>query len=134
MPRQPAADDFEAIRVRMRELRRECDEAEAAGKNPQTEIRFAEVQMIQAFGLLVERVANALNNRLTAIIGFSDLLRERLQPDDLTLADVLQIHENAKQSANLLRELSSVIAAYRDGAPVRVRDMGRLAEEDRSNA
>ena len=130
VPRQPAADDFEAIRARVRELRRECDEAEATEKNPQTEIRFAEVQMIQAFGLLVERVSNALNNRLTAIIGFSDLLRERLQADDLTLADVLQIHESAKQSANLLRELSSVIAAYRDGAPVRVRDMGRLAEEE----
>jgi signal transduction histidine kinase len=134
VPRQPAADDFEAIRARVRELRRECDEAEAAEKTPQTEIRFAEVQMIQAFALLVKRVSNALNNRLTAIIGFSDLLLERLQPHDLTFADVLQINQNAKQSANLLRELSSVIAAYRDGAPVRVRDMGRLAEEDRSNA
>lgn len=69
------------------------------------EMQFAQSQKMQALGQLAGGVAHDFNNMLTAIIGFCDLLLHRHHEGDQTFADVMQINQNAKRAARLVRQL-----------------------------
>jgi signal transduction histidine kinase len=70
-----------------------------------TEERMQEVVRLEAIGRLAGGIAHDLNNMLVAILGFSDLLGQSMEPDDPRLADVRQINEAADRCAELTRQL-----------------------------
>ncbi len=69
------------------------------------EAQFAQSQKMQAVGQLAGGVAHDFNNLLTAMIGFCDLLLLRFRPGDPSFADIMQVQQNAKRAANLVRQL-----------------------------
>jgi PAS domain S-box-containing protein len=71
----------------------------------QTEQRFQEVLRLEAVGQLAGGIAHDLNNMLSAILGFSDMLANSLGPDDIRRKDVDQITQAASRSASLTRQL-----------------------------
>jgi PAS domain S-box-containing protein len=70
-----------------------------------TEERLQEVLRLEAIGRLAGGIAHDLNNMLTAIMGFSDLLAQSLEPLDTRRGDVDQIFRAAERSAGLTRQL-----------------------------
>ena len=70
-----------------------------------TEAHLQESLRLEAVGRLAGGIAHDLNNMLAAILGFSDLLTQSLEPDDPRAADVEQITRAAARSAGLTRQL-----------------------------
>ena len=62
-------------------------------------------QKMEAIGRLAGGVAHDFNNLLTAIIGYTDLLTERLDPADQNARDVAEIRKAADRAAALTRQL-----------------------------
>ncbi len=69
------------------------------------ETQFAQSQKMQAVGQLAGGIAHGVNNLLTAMIGFCDLLLVRHRPGDQSFADIMQVKQNANRAANLVRQL-----------------------------
>src|SRR5262249_51052219 len=69
------------------------------------EAQFSQAQKMQAVGQLAGGVAHDFNNLLTAMIGFFDLLLQQHGPGDRSFPDIMQIKQNAKRAANLVRQL-----------------------------
>ncbi|HUV32942.1 MAG TPA: response regulator, partial [Devosiaceae bacterium] len=102
-----------------RSVRLYISNVENAGDSPETAIvyaldtteqrlleqQFAQSQKMQAVGQLAGGVAHDLNNVLTAIIGFSDLLLINLRPADPSFKDIMEIKQNANRAAGLVRQL-----------------------------
>ena len=60
---------------------------------------------MEAIGRLAGGVAHDFNNLLTAIIGYADLITERLDPADPTAREVGEIRQAADRAAALTRQL-----------------------------
>lgn len=102
-----------------RSVRLYLSSVENAGDSPETAIlytldtteqrvleqQFAQSQKMQAVGQLAGGVAHDLNNVLTAIIGFSDLLLINHRPADPSFKDIMEIKQNANRAAGLVRQL-----------------------------
>ncbi|MDR1908159.1 MAG: response regulator, partial [Holosporales bacterium] len=69
------------------------------------EQQFIQAQKTQAVGQLAGGIAHDFNNLLTAIIGFSDMLLQRIVPNDPSYADIMQIKQNANRASNLVKQL-----------------------------
>lgn len=69
------------------------------------ELQFAQAQRMQAMGQLAGGIAHDFNNILTAMIGFCDLLLQKLTPGDSYYADIVQIRQTAVGAADLVRQL-----------------------------
>ena len=69
----------------------------------ETEMR--QLQKIEAIGRLAGGVAHDFNNVLTVVIGRSQLLLSRCQPDDPAYQDLDQIESTAQRAAGLTRQL-----------------------------
>jgi two-component system cell cycle sensor histidine kinase/response regulator CckA len=69
------------------------------------EQQFIQSQKMQSVGQLAGGIAHDFNNLLTAMIGFCDLLLQRYTQSDPSYNDVIQIRQNAKRAANLVRQL-----------------------------
>ncbi len=67
--------------------------------------QLRQAQKMEAIGRLAGGVAHDFNNILTAIIGYTDLIAERLDPTDLTARDVSEIRKAADRAAALTRQL-----------------------------
>jgi len=68
------------------------------------EVQFAQSQKMQAIGQLAGGIAHDINNVLTVIIGFSDLLLAN-SAGDPAFHDLNEIKANANRAANLVRQL-----------------------------
>jgi two-component system cell cycle sensor histidine kinase/response regulator CckA len=71
----------------------------------QTEERMQEVLRLEAIGKLAGGIAHDLNNMLTAIVGFSDLVAQSMGSLDARRSDVDQIIRAAGRAAGLTRQL-----------------------------
>jgi signal transduction histidine kinase len=71
------------------------------------EEQLRHAQKMEAIGRLAGGVAHDFNNILTAIIGYTDLIAERLDPDDATAHDVAEIRHAADRAAGFTRQLLS---------------------------
>jgi two-component system, cell cycle sensor histidine kinase and response regulator CckA len=68
------------------------------------EERLLQAQRMDAVGHLAGGVAHEINNMMTAVLGFSALLLDRLDGDERA-ADVRQIHRAAERAAGITRQL-----------------------------
>ena len=62
---------------------------------------------MEAVGKLSGGIAHDFNNMLLPIIGYSDMILERLKPDDPSVIELMEIHRAATQAAALTRQLLS---------------------------
>jgi nitrogen-specific signal transduction histidine kinase/CheY-like chemotaxis protein len=82
------------------------DRAQARRGHPaQRESEMRQLQKIEAIGRLAGGVAHDFNNVLTVVIGRSQLMLSRYQPDDPAYQDLEQIESTAQRAASLTRQL-----------------------------
>ena len=67
--------------------------------------QLRQAQKMEAIGRLAGGVAHDFNNLLTAIIGYTDLIAERLDPEEATALDVREIRRAADRATALTRQL-----------------------------
>ena len=71
----------------------------------QLEQRYLQAQKMEAIGRLAGGVAHDFNNLLTAILGYADILRDRVDAKSEESADVGEIRRAAERAARLTRQL-----------------------------
>jgi two-component system, cell cycle sensor histidine kinase and response regulator CckA len=69
------------------------------------EEQLRHAQKMEAIGRLAGGVAHDFNNLLTAVVGYADMIAERLDPEDLTARDVAEIRRAADRATALTRQL-----------------------------
>ncbi len=88
------------------------------------EERLIQVQRMDAVGQLAGGVAHEINNMMTAVLGFSELLLNQLRASDPARADVTQIRKAAGRAAMITGQLLA-FSRQRPLEP-RVLDLNRL--------
>ncbi len=69
------------------------------------QVQLAQAEKLAAIGELLSGVAHELNNPLTTIIGFSDLLQEEPSVPEPVRADLERISRQAKRSSRIVQSL-----------------------------
>ncbi len=69
------------------------------------EEQLRQAQKMDAIGRLAGGVAHDFNNMLSVIIGHAEILREDMEKTGLATTNLEQIHDAAKRSANLTKQL-----------------------------
>ena len=112
---------------------------EDISKEKKLEAQLIQAQKMEAIGRLAGGVAHDFNNRLTAIIGYSDLILEKLEADDPIRNDMGVIIQSADRAASLTRQLLAfsrkqilqpIVLDLNDLITQLVKMLGRLIGED----
>ena len=69
------------------------------------EAQYQQAQKMEAVGRLAGGVAHDFNNMLTAILGYCELLLDKLEPGSALAADVTEIQQAGTAAAGLTRQL-----------------------------
>jgi PAS domain S-box-containing protein len=69
------------------------------------ESQLIQAQKMESVGRLAGGVAHDFNNMLSVILGYADLIKSRLSPDDPLLKDILAIERAAGHSRDVTRQL-----------------------------
>ncbi len=69
------------------------------------ELQFRQAQKMESIGRLAGGVAHDFNNMLSVILGYSELLLSKLNPEDKIYRDIQEIHAAGKRSASLTTQL-----------------------------
>lgn len=110
----PAHDEHRTVGLLLT-ARDVTDERSAAEEREKLQHELAQGQRMQAVGRLVSGVAHELNNPLTAIIAFTEQLKDEEQ--DLERQQMLaMVHQQALRSRDIVRDLLAVVRK-REGRP-----------------
>ena len=71
----------------------------------QLEQQFLQAQKMEAVGRLAAGLAHDFNNMLGVIIGYADIARERLDPDQAAQKHLAEIRKASERAAGLVRQL-----------------------------
>lgn len=74
-------------------------------KQEKTEAQLRQAQKMESVARLAGGVAHDFNNMLSIIIGFSEMVKEKLNPNDPLCHDMQEILTAARKSADLTRQL-----------------------------
>ncbi|MDY7040635.1 MAG: ATP-binding protein, partial [Chloroflexota bacterium] len=82
-----------------------------------TEQRRLQAQLLQsgrlsAVGQLISGVAHELNNPLTSIMGYAELVQREASANEALKADLQKIYEQAERSAHIVRKLLTFARQY----------------------
>ncbi len=69
------------------------------------EEQLRHAQKMEAIGRLAGGVAHDFNNLLTAVVGYADLIGERIEPEDPTARDIGEIRKAADRATALTKQL-----------------------------
>src|SRR5262249_5189999 len=86
-------------------VRRALTEAKEQLEHRKLEARLVQSQKMQVVGQLAGGVAHDFNNILSVIIGYADLMRHKLKPDDPLHHHAEEIRHAATRAAALTRQL-----------------------------
>ena len=97
----------------------------------QREAEVAESRRLESVGRLAGGVAHDFNNLMTAVMGYSELIRATLEPGDPRAADLAEVEKAAARAGELTQQLLA-FARQREARPkdidpgAALLDMGRL--------
>jgi signal transduction histidine kinase len=108
-----------------------CPEADAgppaAVWGPDLEGRLRQTQQLAAVGQVAARVAHDFNNLLTAIMGYSEIVRDSLGPAHACASDIEQVLAAGRRAEVLARQLLLFSRGQRH--PDGFEDLGRVLED-----
>ena len=91
--------NFVAVKRDVTEHLRACEE------NAQLEQQLQQAQKVESIGRLAGGIAHDFNNNLSVILGYGELILDRLPPHDPVREELHQIMEAGRRSAALTRQL-----------------------------
>ncbi|MEO6598656.1 MAG: ATP-binding protein, partial [Polyangiaceae bacterium] len=98
------------------------DRVRAESERAELEEHLTQARKMEAIGHLAGGVAHDFNNLLTPIIGYAELIRSSLAPDDPIYADLAVVLEAAEGARQLVRQLLAF--GRKQALEVRALDLG----------
>ncbi|WP_163338559.1 CHASE2 domain-containing protein [Desulfopila sp. IMCC35008] len=74
-------------------------------EHKQLEVQLMKAQKLEVMGNLAARVAHDLNNILSGLVSYPDLLLHEMEPDDPMYRKIAVIRKSGKKAANIVQDL-----------------------------